>query len=205
VKKKRFTKFVVTTVIGGVIFLVPLVILAAVAIKAVEIMKMVAEPMATWLPVDTVGGVALANVIAVVGLVALCFLGGLVARHAFAGALMEKLESKVLVNLPGYVMIKKLVSGFDERNTDGLRPVVLQLGSAERIGFEIQKLPDNRSVVFIPSAPNPYSGITQVLPADQVTYLEVPVGSILEVTENFGHGMPELLARRKESNATGSD
>lgn len=96
-------------------------------------------------------------------------------------------------------MIKSLVSGFDERNTDGLCPVVLQLGSAERVGFEIQKLPDDRSVVFIPSAPNPYSGITQVLPADQIAYLEVPIKAILEVSENFGHGLPEVLASRKKT------
>jgi uncharacterized membrane protein len=80
-----------------------------------------------------------------------------------------------------------------------LRPVALQLGSAERIGFEIQKLKDGRSVVFIPSVPSPWSGITQVLPPEQVSYLDVPISKVIEATENFGYGADTLLAAKKSS------
>ena len=190
--------FALTTVIGGVVFLIPVVILVVVVGKAISLMMLVAQPMADWLPVDTVAGVAMANIIAAVALVVVCFLAGLLARHALASAFIDRLESKVLANVPGYAMIKSLVSGFDERQSDGLKPVALQLGTAERVGFEIEKLPDGRSMVFIPSPPNPFSGITQVLPPDQVTYLDVPVKQIVELTENFGHGVQEILATKKD-------
>jgi uncharacterized membrane protein len=75
--------------------------------------------------------------------------------------------------------------------------VAIQLGSAERIGFEVEKLQGGRSVVFIPSAPNPFSGITQVFPPEQVIYLNVSAKMIIEVSENFGHGMGAVLAARK--------
>ena len=198
---KKFSNFLITTTIGGVFFLIPLVILGVVLAKAVTFMMAVAQPMADWLPVDTIGGVALANIIAVLALVLLCFLAGLLARHALASAFVERLESKVLVNVPGYLMIKSLVSGFDESKVAGLKPVALQLGTAERVGFEIEKLPDGRSMVFIPSPPNPFSGITQVLPPDQVCYLDVPIKQVMEVTENFGHGTHELLAKKIESDS----
>ena len=77
--------------------------------------------------------------------------------------------------------------------------MAILLGSSERIGFEIEKLPDGRSVVFIPSVPSPFSGITQVVQAEQIVYLDVPVKVIIEVTENFGHGLGEVLAARKSS------
>jgi uncharacterized membrane protein len=192
-------RFVLTTVIGGVVFLIPVVFLGVIITKAAGFMMVIAKPMAAWLPIDTLGGVALANIIAVAGVIAVCFLAGLVARHALAGAFVKNLESKVLVNVPGYMMIKGLVNGFDESKADGLRPVALQLGSAERIGFEIQKLPDGRSMVFIPSVPSPWSGVTQVLPPEQISYLDIPISKVIEATENFGYGVDALLAAKRSS------
>jgi hypothetical protein len=127
----------------------------------------------------------------------MCFLAGLLARHALAGKFVQRVES-VLVNVPGYMMVKNLVSGFDPSSVEGLKPIVLQLGTAERFGFEIQKLPDGRSMVFLPGSPNAFSGITQVLPPDQVTYLDIPVSRIIEVSENFGHGADELLRQKSQ-------
>lgn len=192
-------RFGLTTLIGGVVFLVPLVILVVVVAKAAELMMLVAQPLAAWLPVDSIGGVALANLIVIVGLVLVCFIAGLVARHALAGAFIEKIESRVLINLPGYAMVRSLLRGFDQRRTEGLRPVAVQLGSAERVGYEIELLPDGRSMVFIPSPPNPFSGITQVLPPEQVTYLDVSLKEVMEVTENFGHGVHKILARKQQA------
>lgn len=192
-EKEKGVRFILTTLIGGVVFLVPVVILGVVIIKAAGFMMVIAEPLADWFPVDSIGGVALANIIALLAVIVVCFLAGLLARHALASNIVEQLESKVLVNVPGYMMVKNLVSGFDESKVAGLKPVALQLGTAERLGFEIQKLPDGRSMVFIPSSPSPFSGITQVLPPEQVTYLDVPVTKIIEVTENFGHGIDKLL------------
>jgi uncharacterized membrane protein len=196
--KKTGVHFFASTALGGILFLLPVVVLVVVLGKAIGLMMIVAEPMASWLPIDTVGGVALANVIALLAVLVVCFLAGLLARHALASAFMRNLESRVLVNLPGYLMIKSLVSGFDESKVAGLKPVALQLGTAERVGYEIEKLSDGRSMVFIPSPPNPFSGITQVLPPDQITYLDVPLKQVMEVTENYGHGVQEILAKKKQ-------
>ncbi len=195
----KFSNFLITTSVGGVFFLVPVVIFGIVLAKALSLMKAVAEPMAGWLPTDTVGGIALANIIAALVLVILCFLAGLTARHAMASAFVESLETRFLVSIPGYLMLKNLVSGFDESKVAGLKPVALQLGTAERIGYEIEILPDGRSMVFIPSPPNPFSGITQVLPPQQVTYLDVSLKDVMEVTENFGYGSHKILSRKREA------
>jgi uncharacterized membrane protein len=198
VKDKKGVKFILTTVIGGVLFLVPVVFLGVMLSKAAGFMMVIAQPLAAWIPVETIGGIALANLIAIVAVILLCFLAGLVARHALAGKLVKTLESKVMMKIPGYSMVKGIAGGFDASEKEGLKPVALQLGTAERVGFEMQKLPDGRSVIYIPSAPSPWSGITQVLPADQVTYLNVPVTKIIEITESYGHGVGELLSSRVE-------
>jgi len=125
------------------------------------------------------------------------FLAGLVARHTLAGGFIKKLESKVLIKIPGYAMIKGIKSGFDSSDAEGMKPVALQLGSAERIALEIEKLPDGRSMIYIPSAPSSWSGITQILPADQITYIDVPVTKVLELTEKYGHGVDAILGHKQ--------
>jgi len=49
-------------------------------------------------------------------------------------------------------------------------------------------------MVFIPSVPNAFSGVTQILPADQVTYLDVPITQVMEFVEKYGFGVDKLLA-----------
>lgn len=199
---KPLVKFVMTTVIGGLVFLVPLMMLIFIIGKAIGFMMIIAKPLADWLPVDTVGGVALANLLAILAVIIVSFVAGLIARHTMAGGLMKTLESKVLMNIPGYTMIKGIKSGFDASETEGMKPVALKLGSAERIALEIEKLPDGRSMIYIPSAPSPWSGITQVLPADQITYIDVPVTKVIEVTEQYGHGVDAILQCKRKDTET---
>ncbi len=65
-KHKKGVKFIFTTVIGGLLFLVPVVFLGIVLTKAAGFMMVIAQPLAAWVPVDSIGGVALANLIAIV-------------------------------------------------------------------------------------------------------------------------------------------
>ena len=56
-----------------------------------------------------------------------------------------------------------------------------------------------RAAVFIPSLPNPFSGITEVLPPERDCCLDVSVKQITEVTENFGHGVHAVLAKKMQA------
>ena len=54
-------KFIKTMIIGGVLFLIPVVVVALVTQKAFDAMLVIAKPMADIIPMDSVAGVALAN------------------------------------------------------------------------------------------------------------------------------------------------
>lgn len=200
--KNPLVDFLVTTLIGGAVFLVPVGVVLYIGYQAVLVMRVVAEPLARWINVDTVAGVALANLIALAAVIAICFIAGLLARHTVAGPLVKKLDA-LLINVPGYSMIRGIKSGFDAEEQATMKPVLLTLGSAQRIGLEVQQLSDGRSMIYLPSSPNTWSGITQVLPADQVTYLEIPVTKVMELTEQFGYGVDELLEQAAGSPETG--
>ena len=63
-EKSGGVHFIKTTIIGGLLFLVPVGVLVIVLAKVVDLMLLVAEPMADLVPLDSVAGVALANIIA---------------------------------------------------------------------------------------------------------------------------------------------
>ena len=41
-----------------------------------------------------------------------------------------------------------------------------------------------------------WSGVTQILPPEQISYLDVPVTKIIELTKNYGHGVGEILTAK---------
>ena len=57
-------------------------------------------------------------------------------------------------------------------------------------------------MIFIPSVPNTWSGITQILPADQVTYLDVPATQIIEFVERYGYDVDLLLDKKVDERPT---
>ena len=197
-KKRTGIGYLITTTLAGMAFLVPLGFLVYILNKAVGFMMVIAQPLSSLVPLESVGGIAMANLVAVLAVIVVCFFAGLIARYSLVGGLMKKLETNVLMKIPGYTVIKGLKSDFEDGDTDGMKPVALQLGSAERVGYEIEKLTDGRSQVFVPSAPNPWSGVTQVLPADQITYLNVPVKKIMELSQKYGHGIEDVLLNKAE-------
>jgi len=58
--------------------------------------------------------------------------------------------------------------------------------------------------VYIPSAPSTWSGVTQILPADQITYLDVPITKVMELTEKYGHGVDAILRNKRMGNRNSS-
>lgn len=192
-EKRGKIHFIKTTVIGGLLFLVPVVVLIFVLTEAADLMLMVADPLADLVPVDSIAGVALANIIAVVVMVLICFIAGLIARKAFIRTKVESLENKVLSKLPGYVMLKGMLNGLEETDDHRLFPVLATFNSSARIGLEIDRLSDGRVVVMVPSSPNPWSGMVNIMEADRVQRLDLPITAYMENVERFGQGMEELL------------
>ena len=68
------------TIIGGFVFLLPLVLIVVFLGKAFQIIKVLVQPLRHLFPIDTVAGFAFVDVLTLVLMVVLCLLAGLVAR-----------------------------------------------------------------------------------------------------------------------------
>lgn len=186
-------KFLKTTLIGGVLFLIPVTVIVLIVAKVAGVMIVIAEPMAGFIPIDNIGGVALANIIAVLIVLLLCFFAGLLARTDAAQSFAEKIEETVLQKIPGYTVLKGIKDTLSPEHTADLKPVFVNLGSTSRIGVEVERMTDGRVVVYLPNSPNVWAGTTRVVADSQVQIIDQPIMSVVDHVEQLGRGTEELL------------
>ena len=186
-------KFLKTTIVGGLLFLVPVVAVVLIIGKALSFMEAVAEPVAEVLPIDSVGGVAIVNVVAAVIILLISFLAGLLARTKLAQKFASTIENAVLQKIPGYTLVKGVTNKLTSPDTEGIHSVLVSLGHSSRISIEIERISKNRVVVYIPSSPNPWTGEVHVVNADQVERLDCPITTVIEHVEQLGGGSSRYL------------
>jgi uncharacterized membrane protein len=186
--------FFKTTLIGGLIFLVPVVVVGMIVFKAIGFMLVIAEPMARFLPVDSVGGIALANIIAVLIVLLLCFVAGLLALTAPAQKMAAKAEGMILQKIPGYTFLKGITTSLSPDDNVDLHPVLVTFHDTSRIGLEVERIGDDRTAVYFPSSPNAWSGYVQIVSIDQIRRIEAPMMSVIDHAEQLGRGTHKLLA-----------
>ena len=157
-----------TTIIGGMIFLIPIAIFVAVIGHGLKITGAIAKPLAAVLPVDMIGRLAVANVLAIVLLLLICFVAGLLARLALARKAVDALEANVLARLPAYALLKTKTQSMLSPDIEGMSVAVVRFDDLWQIGFEIERIEGGKVALFLPGSPDPWSGSVCIAEADRV-------------------------------------
>ena len=188
------TRFIKTTILGGILFIVPIVIFIAIIGKALELSNIIAVPLANRLVVDSAGDFMVVHVIALSILLFFCFIAGLAAKTKMAEKFVRSLEVNFLEKIPAYELLKaKTKSALTPEDTEGLRPAITRFDDSWQLVLEIERLADGKVVVFLPGAPDPWSGSVCVVTADRVTPLEVTVKSAATLMKRLGRGSADTL------------
>ncbi len=99
---KPISRFVGTTILGGVLFLTPIVVLGFVLSKAFDIVRRGLKPLTALIPDTLASGPSMTTaILAIIILALLCFLAGLSARTPVAQKFVRGLEATVLSKLSG--------------------------------------------------------------------------------------------------------
>ena len=104
---KPIGQFLRTTILGGLFFLAPIVVLIIILAKAFDYAKKGLDAVLVYIPAasDLSAGAATALSVAFVALV--CFLAGLLARTVTAQRVIDALELSVLSKIPAYEYLKQ--------------------------------------------------------------------------------------------------
>jgi uncharacterized membrane protein len=186
---KNFTQFIKTTMLGGLIFLVPLVVVTVVLAKAHEVMAKVAKPFSALIPLDTVGGVAIANLLAILAILLCCLIAGMIAKGDAAKRLLKSTEEKLLV-IPAYSFIKGVTDSLisSEEAAKAFVPVVVKFDDNAQMAFEIERSEGGNVVIYLPGSPNPWSGSVVYFKEDRVEQLDMTVTEAINSIRHLGRG-----------------
>ncbi len=181
--------FVKATVVGGLVFLVPLVIVIAVLGKAFQVMLLLAKPLGALIRIDSVGDIAVVNLLAVVILVVLCFLAGLAAKSSLGKSTFQVLDAKLLMLFPGYAFVKGFSdTAVGENDQQALIPILAKLDDATHLAFEVDRTDRDLVVVFLPGSPNPWSGNVAYMTPDRVERLDMSLPEAVKCLRRLGRG-----------------
>ena len=187
-------KFIKTTIIGGVLFLVPVVVAFIVVQKAYDLMLKVAKPLADDIPIDTVAGVALVNLLAGLIVILVCFLAGLLSQSKLAKQLSGVLDAKLRAAIPGCAMVRGIAENLRSETESAMRPVLVHFEDYERIGMAQEGQQGDKIAVYLPNSPNPWTGTVAVFDRKRVTLIPGHLKPVLESLEGFGDGVAEMLS-----------
>jgi uncharacterized membrane protein len=148
----EFTK---TTLIGGVLIILPIYIAILLLTKAVKGLLGLLGPIAGSLPAD----VEFRQAATIILLIGACFIVGLVVRTGPGLRAKNAFEQAVLEKLPGYTFFRGLTGRLAGRNEGHrLEPALVEIEDALVPALIVEKLEDGSFTVFVPSAPTPMAG-----------------------------------------------
>lgn len=188
-----------TTILGGIMFMVPLAFVAIVISKTFEISLLLARPLDGLIPLDRVAGVALANILAVLIILVVCYLAGLAARGGFLSRRVERLDNLLIDVMPGYAVAKGVLGGAAnaEDLADLVTPVIVAFDDYEQIAFEIERTAE-QATVFLPGSPSAWTGSTIVVETRRVRVLGLPPHQTIKLLRVMGRGSLNVPAVRVE-------
>ena len=191
---KALLGFVKTTLVGGLLFLVPLAITLLVLQKAIGALSKLVKPIADEIPVETVAGVHMRQLLSALILVLVGFVAGLFARTRPARKLTQYLEQVVLRKLPAYRLLKDEAAAATGESRE-LQVALARFDDNTVLGFIVEPPTNGIVTVFVPSAPTPAAGAFYYLPEDRVQKVDATVADAAKVIRQLGAGSSQLLSK----------
>ena len=190
------SKGIRTTIIGGVVFLVPVIFVLMILNRAYELALKVANPIGKIIPIESFAGLALSNILAAGIVVGVCYSAGVAARSSIISARVNKLDQFLNRAIPTYQPMKKgFVDSITDKSFEDDWKVVLVGGPEERrfLGFEVERLSSGDVAVFQPLTPNTKTGFVWTVPAASVEALEIGPRELTERLKSYGIGIAENI------------
>ena len=193
---KEIAKFIKDMIIGGLLFIIPLIVVILIAEKAFFLAKLLVKPIVNVLVSNEILGVAADIIMAVAVILFIFFIAGIISRTIAAKRVIARIEDKLLSRIPLYTQLKYLSNNllkFEQNKS--LKTVLVDSDEGKRIAFRIKKNNENSSLVYIPDAPNPWSGSLILVENIKIKVTDLPVDIALKIITSLGTESQENIER----------
>ena len=193
-KLKQFLK---TSLLGGVVVILPVAILVSVTVWVFNLITGWISPLTRLLTKDLQINEFIAESFSIALILTTCFFVGLLVRTRLGDLLYQLVETRILKLAPGYSMIKDTVLQlFGNRKDSPFSSVALAqifCNSTLVTCFITDTHDDGSYTVFVPTGPNPTSGLIYHLEGRYVHPVGVPVQDAMRSVISCGAGSGKLL------------
>jgi uncharacterized membrane protein len=195
-------KFLVNTIKGGFLFLLPIVLIIFLCQKALAFVSPLAAFFSQKLDPEDKVTFDLSYVISITLLILVCFLCGLLAVSRMGKSMVRWLERNVLSLFPGYEMMKRNMESAVGLNPEKDYPVVLAPVDGWQIAFVVEKLPDETHVVFVPGSPSPWDGSVMMFAPSDLKTTTLTQKEALSILRHTGIGMKDRVFQTKSGDTS---
>ena len=201
----KIVEFLKTSLGGGILVLLPLVMLYLLLDEIIGILIALATPIADLFPPGLFDNLELPGVIALVLLVGTSFLFGLALRSETLRRFGHWLERTLLGKLPLYNAVKSLSRGLIGAKEDGVfKPAIMHSDNGEReIVYLIEEDGKGQVTVLVPWAPASFAGSLKIMSRDRIELLDSNLGDTSRVLSHWGVGTFELLEKIQSGSSNG--
>ncbi len=199
---KKLREFIKSTLIGGLLVVLPLAIFAFVLVWVFNLIHRAISPLTQCALGGTTFQVIAADVLVVLLLICACFLIGAVVRTRLGKWIYTLIEANLLRRTPGYSLIKETVSQFLGNKQSPFSSVALAriFGNDTLVSvFVTDTHEDGSYTVFMPTGPNPTSGNIYHLPGENVFPVDVSVEDAMRSIISCGAGSSTLIRKLNEA------
>jgi uncharacterized membrane protein len=175
---KTLAEFTKTTLIGGLLVILPLYVSILLLAKAAKGILALLNPLTAQIPAS----VEFRQILAFLLIAVICFIPGLSVRTGPGLRAKNALERAVLERLPGYRLLRGLTGRITGRaDEQAFAPALVEIEEALIPALIVEELDDGSYTVLVPSVPTPMAGAIYILPRERVHPVDVPFTKALSV------------------------
>jgi uncharacterized membrane protein len=203
---RHLGQLLLVMLVRGVLFLVPIVLIAVLAREGYQLLRKVFEPVARLMPPDRLLGFMMEDLLTIVAIAVVFLVTGLFVGTRPGRLLSDRLEQTVLYRVPGYLMVRGAVGNSLGLGGDSQpEPVLLETGDGWAFALLVERLPQGFCTLFLPDSPTPTSGSVRIVEATRVRSLGAPMLSLLGCLTQSGTGAGALAGRVLGDPRTGAE
>lgn len=195
---KKLTDFLKTTAAGGLMVLLPVLLLCLLLAEMLGLVVALATPIAGLLQEGGLEKAANPLFVALVLLAGTSFAIGLIMQSRAGRQLGRWLEQVTLKRLPIYAALKRLTRGFaGSEEGETFRPALLEIDAGiQEVVYLVEETADGLAAVMVPRAPTAFSGPVKIVERQRVTLLDTNIGDLSRALSHWGVGTAALAARK---------
>ena len=197
---KRILSFIKLTLLGGVAVLLPILVLYFIFTWVIELITNIVEPLSVFIQKKMDISAAVSDVFSIILLLMLFFIIGLVIKTRYGRLINRYIEIKFFYKIPGYTTIKDVFNQFFSSKRTAFKDVALVnlFNSDTQVTAFITDYKSGIYTVFVPTGPNPTSGMIYHLPENQIIKTSATVEEGMRSIISCGAGSSKIIGKQEK-------